>query len=93
MALAAAKDLRKLGLADALELMILVARKEPRRHPRVVAPWLLRFLEEDPHATIEEATLAASSLTALTGVANEEAALTLRAMSERATSRRRGRTG
>jgi hypothetical protein len=39
---------------------------------------------------IEEAVLAASSLAALTGVAQEEAAQTLRAMAERATSRRAG---
>jgi hypothetical protein len=33
MALAAAKDLPQLNLADALELTILVARKEHRRAP------------------------------------------------------------
>jgi hypothetical protein len=91
MALAAARDLRQLNLDDALELTILVARKDPRRHPRVAARWLLRLLEEDPHATIDEAVLAASSLAALTGVAHVEAAQALRAMAERATSRRRER--
>ena len=89
MALTAAKDLPQLGLANALELTILVARKDPRRHPRVAARWLLRLLEEDPHATIDEAVLAASSLAALTGVGHEEAASALRALAERATSRRR----
>jgi hypothetical protein len=92
MALAAAKDLPQLGLADALELTVLVARKDPRRHPRVASRWLLRYLEEDPHVTIEEATLAASSLVALTGVAHQEAAQMLRAMAERATGRRRRRS-
>jgi hypothetical protein len=72
MALAAAKDLPQLNLADALELTILVARKEPRRHPRVAARWLLRFLEEHPHLTIEEAALASSSLVALTGPATRK---------------------
>jgi len=67
MALAAAKDLPQLSLLDALELTVLVARKDPGRHPRVAARWLLRYLEEDPHAMIEEAALAASSLVALTG--------------------------
>jgi hypothetical protein len=89
MALAAAKDLPQLGLVDALELTVLVARKDPQRSSRVAARWLLRYLEEDPHATIEEAMLAASSLAALTGVAHEEAAQALRAMAQRATSRRR----
>ena len=91
MALAAAKDLPQLSLVDALELTVLVARKDPRRHQRVASRWLLRLLEEDPHATIDEAALAASSLIGLTGVAHQEAAQTLRAMAERATSRRRAR--
>jgi hypothetical protein len=91
MALAAAKDLPQLSLVDALELTIVVARKEPRRHRRVAARWLLRFLEEHRAVTIEEAALAASSLIALTGVTHQEAAQTLRAMAERATSRRRER--
>jgi hypothetical protein len=90
-ALAAAKQLPQLSLLDALELTVLVARKDPRRHPRVASRWLLRYLEEDPHATIEEAALAAASLVALTGVGHQEAAQTLRAMAERATSRRRSR--
>jgi hypothetical protein len=90
MALAAARDLPPLSLADALELTVLVARKDPNRHPRLAARWLLRYLEEDPHATIDEAALGASSLAALTGVGHEEATATLRAMAERATSRAAG---
>jgi hypothetical protein len=90
-ALAAAKQLPQLSLFDALELTVLVARKDPGRHQRVAARWLLRYLEEDPHATIEEAALAASSLIALTGVGHQEAAQTLRAMAERATTRQRSR--
>ena len=45
MAIAAARDLPQLGLADALELTILVARNDPRRHPRVAACWLPRLLK------------------------------------------------
>ena len=89
MALAAAKDLPQLSLVDALELTVLVARKDPARHPRVAARWLLRFLEEHPSATIEDASLAAASLIAPAGASHEEAAQTLRAMAERATRRRR----
>jgi hypothetical protein len=88
-AVAAAKDLPQVSLGDALELTILIARKDPRRHPRTAARWLLRLLEEDPALTIEEAALAAAGLIALTGVGHQEAAATLRAMVERATSRRR----
>ena len=89
--MAAAKDLPQLSLADAFELTVLVARKDPRRHPRVAARRLLRWLEEDPHATIEEAALATASLAGLTGVAHNKAVQTLRAMAERATGRRRAR--
>jgi len=45
------------------------------------------------HATIHEAALAVASLLSLTGVAYQEAAQTLRAMAERATSRRAPRRG
>lgn len=45
-AVAAARDLPQLSLLDALDLTLLVTRKDPRRHPRTVARWLLRYLEE-----------------------------------------------
>jgi hypothetical protein len=38
-ALAAARELPQLSLIDALELTLLVARKDPRRHQRVAACW------------------------------------------------------
>jgi hypothetical protein len=38
-----------------LRLTMLVARKDLRRHPRVAARWLSRYLDEHPAATIEEA--------------------------------------
>jgi hypothetical protein len=84
-AVAAAKELPRLSLLDALELTLLIAREDPRRHQRVASRWLQRFLQEHPDATIEEAGLAASCLLALAGVGNQEAAQTLRAMAERAT--------
>jgi hypothetical protein len=90
-ALAAARDLPQLSLVDTLELTVLVARKDPRRHPRVAARWLVRLLEEQPDVTIEEAAMAAACLVALTGGAYEEARATMRAMAETATSRRRAR--
>jgi hypothetical protein len=71
---------------------MLVARKDPTRHPRTAARWLRRYLEEHPDATIEEAALAASCLVALPGVGYAEAAATLKAMAERA-SRRRAEKG
>jgi NAD(P)H-dependent FMN reductase len=88
---ATAKELPRLGLSDALELTLLIARKEPRRHPRVAARWLLRYLEEDGEATIDELAFAASCLAALTGNGYPEAAQALRDMTEKATRRRKGR--
>jgi hypothetical protein len=88
---ATAKELPRLGLADALELTLLIARKEPRRHPRVAARWLLRYLEEDGEATIDELAFAASCLAALTGNGHPEAAQALGSMTEKATRRRKGR--
>jgi hypothetical protein len=39
---AAARELPHIGLLDALELTLLIARKDPRRHQRVAGRWLLR---------------------------------------------------
>jgi hypothetical protein len=80
---AAAKELSQLSLLDALELTMLIARKDPDRYPRVAARWLLRLL------TIEEAALAATGLVALPGAGYGNAAHTLKAMAETATRRRR----
>jgi hypothetical protein len=88
-AVGAAKELPQLSLSDALELTMLIARKDPSRYPRVAARWLRRLLEEHPDATIEEAALAAFCLVALPGAGYGEAAQTLQAMAERATRRRR----
>jgi hypothetical protein len=85
---AAAKELLQISLGDALELTVLIARKDPRRHPPVAARWLLRYLEERPKATIDEAALAGSCLAALRGHGLADAAQALRAMAERATVRR-----
>jgi hypothetical protein len=88
---ATAKGIGRLSLAEALELTVLIARKDPHRHPRVAARWLLRYLEEHPETTIDEAALAASCLAALRGYGATDAAQALRAMTERATRRGRAR--
>jgi hypothetical protein len=51
----------------------------------VAARWLLRYLEECDDATIDEAAMVAACLSALAGDRHRDAALTLRAMAERAT--------
>jgi hypothetical protein len=78
---ATAKEVGQISLAEALELTILIARKEPHRHPRVAARWLFRYLEERDGTTIEEAAMVASCLAALAGYGHEQAAETLRALS------------
>ena len=87
--MAAAREFPQLSLVDALELTMLIGRKDPSRYSRVAARWLKRLLEEHPAITIEEAALAASCLIALPGAGYLEAAQTLKAMAETATRRRR----
>jgi hypothetical protein len=70
---------------------MLIARKDQGRHPRVAARWLFRYLEEVDEATIDEAVMVSGCLAALTGDRRQDAALTLRAIAERASSRRRTR--
>jgi hypothetical protein len=88
---ATAKEIGRLSLDEALELTLLIAREDPRRHPRVAARWLRRYLDESLDVTIEEAAMVATSLAALTGRGGETAVETLRAMAERATRRGRAR--
>lgn len=85
---ATVREIGHVTLAEALDLTALIARKAPRRHPRAAARWLLRYLEENSAATIEEAGVVATCLAALGSPGHEEAAVTLRAMAERATGRR-----
>ena len=67
-------EIGRIRLAEALELTVLIARKEPRRQPRVAARWLLRYLEEHSETTIDEALLAASCLAAFRGFGLADAA-------------------
>jgi hypothetical protein len=88
---ATAKELPRVSLTDALELTLLIAQKEPRRHPRVAARWLRRYLDERPGATIEEAAMVAGCLAGLGGGHHDEAARALRDAAERATGQARVR--
>jgi hypothetical protein len=57
----------------------------------VAVRWLLRYLEECDDATIDEAALVAACLTPLAGDRHQDAALSLQAVADKATSRRRTR--
>lgn len=74
-----ARELGRNSLAEALELTALVARKDPRRHPRVAVRWVARYVEEfEP--TLNEIALVVGALSALTGERHAEALRVLRAM-------------
>jgi hypothetical protein len=84
MAEATARELGKISLEEALALTALVAEKDPERRSRFAVRWLRRLLEEDESLTIEEATIAASCLSALGGPSHEEAYGMLAAIADRA---------
>jgi hypothetical protein len=62
-----AREIGRVSLVEALELAALIALKDARRRGRACTRWLQRYLEARPHASIEEAALAASALGALGG--------------------------
>jgi len=88
---ATAKELGRVSLGEALELTLLIAQNDPRRHLRVAARWLRCYLDESLDVTIDEAAMVATSLAALTARGGDTAVELLRAMAERATRRARAR--
>jgi hypothetical protein len=68
-ALSAASELQFIALAEALELTLLLADREPEKYERAAARWHVRFAQEVPHVDLREsqavlALLAAIRLTA-----------------------------
>ena len=57
LALAEARDLPKLNLADALELVALLAEKQPDLFERAAVRWVVRYLDERHVASLAEANL------------------------------------
>jgi hypothetical protein len=55
LALAAAADLRHVGLADALSLVLLIRDDDPLRYERAAVKWLSRYATEDRHIRLAEA--------------------------------------
>ena len=79
MAEATARELGRISLAEALELTILIAKKEPARLSKVGVRWLQRYVEEE-QAGLEDVALAVSALSALAGEHRAEAVRLLRAL-------------
>ena len=57
---AAARDLKRVGLADALELVLLY-RDDPERYERAAARWIGRLVIERPRLRLSEVELAAGA--------------------------------
>ena len=53
-ALSAASELDFVALAEALELTLLLADKEPEKYERAAARWHVRFLHEVPNVDLRE---------------------------------------
>jgi hypothetical protein len=75
-------------LVDLLELVALIAVKDPRRHARAAARWVQRWLESEPDATVDDIAYVAVSLQALGGRRHGHALAALREVAEDTRTRR-----
>ena len=76
-ALAAAHDLPVISLADALELVLLAADRDPPTYDRAAARWLARYSLEQRHVDLAESGLAHAALTAIRNTTRRRAGLLL----------------
>ena len=78
-ALSAASELEHVGLADALELCLLVRDREPKRFERAALRWHGRYCREVADVTLEEAQ---AVLALLGGLKGQRAPAAARALAE-----------
>jgi hypothetical protein len=64
-ALSAASELQFVALAEALELTLLLADKEPEKYDRAAARWHVRFLHEVPNVDLREDQVVLALLAAI----------------------------
>jgi hypothetical protein len=64
-ALSAASELQFVSLAEALELTLLIADREPEKFERAAARWHLRFAQEIPHVDLRESLSVLALLAAI----------------------------
>ena len=83
VAWAAAAELERVPLADALALCLLLVRSDPARYERAALRWHARLCREVPGLSIDEAALGLSALRALPGPAAEAAGHTIGLICER----------
>ena len=75
LALAGAAELRRIGLADALSLVLLIRDDDPLRYERAAVRWLSRYAAEDRHLRLSEAR---ELVEMLAGVGRHDQVATLR---------------
>jgi hypothetical protein len=75
-----AREMGKVTLAEALELVALIAFKDPRRHGRAGARWMRLYLDEDDSAGLDDVVFVAGCLSALGGRKHAAAVAALRAV-------------
>jgi hypothetical protein len=63
------------SLAEALELTLLLADREPQKYARAAARWHLRFGQEVPNVDLRESLAVLAPLTAIPASASAAAAL------------------
>jgi hypothetical protein len=61
LVLAAAAELPRLDVGDALEVLLLIADQDEARYPRAAARWLGRLALERPGVTLAQVRLAAGA--------------------------------
>ena len=64
-ALSAAAELQFVSLAEALELTLLLAYREPEKYERAAARWHLRFAQEVPRVDLRESMAVLALLAAI----------------------------
>jgi hypothetical protein len=64
-ALSTASELQFVSLAEALELTLLLADREPEKFDRAAARWHLRFVQEVPHVDLRESLAVLALLAAI----------------------------
>jgi hypothetical protein len=83
VALTTARELPRIALADALELLNLIALHEPALYDRAARRWLVRLVEERQELTVVDVQLAAGALAALTTASHDGALAVLRSLARR----------
>ena len=66
-ALSAAAELGFVGLAEALELTLLLADKDPERFDRAAVRWHVRFVHDSKNVTLHESLAVLALLAAIPG--------------------------